>query len=189
MIKPVPTLKSDDGITLVELSISSLILLVISAIMLTALMMVSRTNQIVAEDTESLTTARIARQRIERELRQADEVLAASSATSLALWLDTNNDGVKDLEELITWSFADIDGVPGGKAELTRSVADPSVGAQPNGLHYRSPLGSGYIPFAYDVAAPATQQVTISLIVEPETDGVGGEPVTLTSTVAPRNIS
>ncbi|NNC93174.1 MAG: hypothetical protein HKN80_11865 [Acidimicrobiia bacterium] len=179
----------DDGITLAELAISSFILLIISAIMLTALMMVSRTNRIVAEDTESLTTARIARQRIERELRQADEVLSASSSTALTLWLDANNDDVKDPAELIAWTFADIDGVPGGKAELTRSVADTAIGPQPNGIHYRSPLGTGYVPFTYDVAAPATQQVTITLIIEPETDGVGGEPVTLTSTVAPRNVS
>jgi type II secretory pathway pseudopilin PulG len=179
----------EEGITLVELSIASFILLIISAIMLTALMMVARTNNIVAEDTEALTTARIARQRIERELRQADEILTASSATSLGLWLDANNDDVKDAGELVTWTFADIDGVPGGKAELMRTVADPAFDPQPNGIHYRSPLGSGYTPFTYDVTAPATQKVTITLIVEPETDGRGGEPVTLTSTVSPRNVS
>lgn len=182
-------IRSDDGITLVELSIASFILLVISALMLTAMMMVSRTNQIVAEDTESLTTARIARQRIERELRQADEILPASTSTALVLWLDENNDGVKDSTELIAWTFQDIDGAPGGKAELIRSVADPSIDPQPNGIHYRSPLGTSYIPYSYDVAAPATQQVTITLIVEPETDGLGGEPVTLKSIVSPRNIS
>jgi hypothetical protein len=181
--------QSDDGITLAELSIASFILLLISAIMLTALTMAARTNNMVAEDTESLTTARIARQRIERELRQADEVLAGSSATSLALWLDSNNDDLQDPNELIAWTFTDIDGLPGGKAELVRTVADPTIGAQPNGVHYRSPLGAGYSPFAYDVAAPSTQQVTLTLIVEPERDGAGGEPVTLSSTVSPRNVN
>lgn len=184
-----PRLQSEDGITLVELSIASFILLVISALMLTAMTMVSRTNRIVAEDTESLTTSRIARQRIERELRQADEILTASSGTSLALWLDDNNDGIKDPTELIAWTFSDIDGLPGGKAELTRSVADPSVDPQPNGIHYRSSLGTSYTPFSYDAVPPATQQVTITLIVEPENDGLGGEPVTLVSTVSPRNIA
>jgi Tfp pilus assembly protein PilE len=182
-------LRREDGITLVELSIASFILLVVSALMLTAFTMAARTNRIVAEDTESLTTARIARQRIERELRQADEVLAVSSDTALALWLDTNNDGSKDLDELIAWTLSDIDGIPGGKAELVRTVADPAIGSQPNGVNYRSPLGTGYVPFTYDVAAPATQQVTMVLIVEPETEGGGGEPVTLSSTVSPRNIS
>ncbi|MDH3538926.1 MAG: hypothetical protein OEP52_02935 [Acidimicrobiia bacterium] len=182
-------LHSEDGITLVELSIASFILLIVSAMMLTAFAMAARTNQIVAEDTESLTTARIARQRIERELRQADEILAASSDTTLALWLDANNDGTKDADELIAWTFSDIDGIPGGKAELVRKVADPLLDPQPHGIHYRSPLGTGYAPFGYDVTAPATQQVTLTLIVEPENEGTGGEPVTLSSTVSPRNVS
>jgi type II secretory pathway pseudopilin PulG len=181
--------RSDHGITLVELSIASFILLIVSALMLTAFTMAARTNNIVAEDTESLTTARLARQRIERELRQADEVLAVSTAETLALWLDENNDGVKDTTELVAWTLSDIDGLPGGKAELVRRVADPSMDPQPNGLHYRSPLGTGYVPFTYDAVAPATQQVTITLIVEPETESAGGEPVTLKSTVSPRNIS
>lgn len=180
----------DQGMTIVELSIASFILLVISALMLTALMMVGRTNKIVAEDTETLTTARIARQRMEREIREADEILPVSTASALGLWLDLNNDDDQTPDELIVWRFVDIDGLPGGKSELVRSVADPSILDQPNGIHYRSPDGTGYVPFTYSPSAPpGTQQITITLIVEPETDGAGGEPVTLESTVAPRNIS
>jgi Tfp pilus assembly major pilin PilA len=182
-------MKDDRGITLVELAISSFILLIISAIMLTALMMVSRTNKIVAEDTESLTTARIARVRLEQEIRQADEIVNTSTAASITVWLDENNDGNKDTGEQITWTFSDIDGSPGGKAQLVRSSDDPAVGNQPNGIHYRSPDGTGYSPFTYDQLPPATQQVTITLIVEPESDFDGGEPVTLASTVTPRNVS
>ncbi len=182
-------LTDDHGMTLVELAIASFILLVISALMLTALMMVGRTNRIVAEDTETLTTARIARQRLEREIRQADEVLAASTGTALALWLDLNNDDLTTPDELIVWRFVDLDGVPGGKAELIRSVADPAILDQPNGIHYRSPVGTGYTPFTYTPAPPGTQQITISLIVEPETEGKGEEPVFLDATVTPRNIS
>lgn len=164
-------------------------MLIVSALMLTALMMVSRTNTIVAEDTETLTTARIARQRMEREVRQADEVLTASTATSLAIWLDENNDDIKQPAELVAWSFTDIDGLPGGKAELVRSVADTAVPPQPNGVHYRSPEGTGYVPYSYSPAPPATQEITITIVVEPETDGAGGAAVTLESTVTPRNIS
>ena len=152
-------------------------------------MMVSRTNKIVAEDTVSLTTARIARVRLEQEIRQADEIVSTSTASAITIWLDENNDGNKDTGEQITWSFSDIDGSPGGKAQLVRSSDDPSVGNRPNGIHYRSPDGTGYSPFVYDQAPPATQQVTITLIVEPETETGGGEPVTLASTVTPRNIS
>lgn len=89
-------LRDEQGMTLVELALGSFILLIVSGLMLTALMMVGRTNRIVAEDTEALTTARIARQRMEREVRQADEILTASTASALALWLDENNDDVKD---------------------------------------------------------------------------------------------
>ena len=179
----------DSGITLVELAISSFILLIISAMMLTALQMATRTNRIVVEDTETLTTARIARSRMELEIRQADEILSASNASSVVLWLDENNDDAKDVGEQITWTFIDLDGVPGGKAELIRSTDDTSAGNQPNGIHYRSPDGTGYTPFTYDALPPATQEVTVTLIVEPETDGAGGEPVTLASTVTPRNVS
>lgn len=182
-------IRDDSGITLVELAISSFILLIISAIMLTALQMATRTNRIVIEDTETLTTARIARARMEREIRQADEVLAASDASTIVLWLDGDNDDVQDVGEQITWQFVDRDGTPGGKAELFRRSDDTAVGDQPNGIHYRSPLGTSYTPFVYDSLPPATREVTITLIVEPETDGVGGEPVTLASTVTPRNIS
>jgi len=179
----------DDGITIVELAISSFILLIIGAIMLTALLMVSRTNEAVAQDTESLTTARIARHRLEQEIRQADQVLAASTASSIALWLDENNDDTQDPDELITWSFVDLDGLAGGKAQLVRSVADPAIGDRVDGIHYRSPDGGGYTPFAYSTTPPATQQVTLTLIVEPESDFGGGESVTLQSTVTPRNAS
>lgn len=182
-------LDDDRGITIVELSISSFILLIISALMLTALQMATRTNRIVVEDTESLTTARIARARMEREIRQADEVLAASDSASIVLWLDLDNDDVKETGEQITWTFVDQDGTPGGKAGLIRQSDDASVGDQPNGIHYRSPLGTSYTPFTYDALPPATREVTITLIVEPETDGAGGEPVTLVSSVTPRNIS
>lgn len=182
--------RQEQGMTIVELSIASFILLVISALMLTALLMVGRTNRIVAEDTETLTTARIARQRMEREVRQADEILAASTSSELALWLDDNNDNAKDSNELIVWRFVDIDGLPGGKAELIRSVVDPAVLDQPNGIHYRSPDGTGYVPFVYSPSAPpGTQQISITLIVEPETEGSGGEPVTLEAIVTPRNVS
>lgn len=181
-------LRSDEGISLVEMAISSFILLMVSAIMLTALMMAVRTNRIVVEDTETLTTARIARARMEREIRQADEVLAASGTSSVVLWLDANNDDTQDTGEQITWSFVDLDGVPGGKAELIRSTDDTAAADQPNGIHYRSPVGAGYVPFTYDVLPPGTQQVTITLIVEPETDGAGGSSVTLVSTVTPRNV-
>ncbi len=179
----------ETGITIVELAISSFILLIIGAIMLTALMMVSRTNQAVAQDTESLTTARIARHRLEQEIRQADEVLAASNANSIALWLDENNDDVQDADELITWSFEDLDGVAGGKARLIRTVADTAIGDRIDGEHYRSPDGGGYSPFTYSAPPPAAQQVTLTLIVEPENDGNGGSAVTLKSTVTPRNVS
>lgn len=179
----------DRGITLVEMAISSFIMLVIGAIMLTALLMVSRTNEAVAQDTESLTTARIARHRLEREIRQADAVLPASTATSIAMWLDENNDDLQDPEELITWSFQDLDGIPGGKAQLVRSVAATTVGDRIDGVHYRSPDGGAYSPFTYSPAPPGTQQVTVLIIVEPETEGTGGASVTLESTVTPRNIS
>lgn len=183
-------LNDERGMTIVELSIASFILLIVSALMLTALAMVGRTNRIVAEDTETLTTARIARQRLEREIRQADEILPASTASALELWLDDNNDDIKDSNELIVWEFVDIDGIPGGKSELIRSVVDPAILDQPNGINYRSPDGTGYVPFTYAPSAPpGTQQITITLIVEPENDGAGGEPVTLESTVAPRNVS
>lgn len=182
-------LRDDQGISLVELAISSFILLIISAIMLTAVMMASRTNKIIAEDTETLTTARIARARVEQEIRQADQILAGSSADSIVLWLDVNNDDVQDVGEQITWSFVDQDGLSGGKADLIRSSDDTAVADRPNGSHYRSPLGTGYTPFTYDALPPGTQQVTITLIVEPENAANGAEPVTLTSTVTPRNIS
>jgi len=182
-------LHQDDGITIVELAISSFILLIIGAIMLTALLMVSRTNQAVAQDTESLTTARIARHRIAQDIRQADAVLATSTANSIALWLDENNDDVQDPNELISWSFLDLDGVAGGKAQLVRSIADTSIGDRIDGVNYLSPDGGGYSPFVYSPALPATQQVTVTLVVEPEDDGNGGSSVTLQSTVTPRNVS
>jgi len=179
----------DRGITIVELAISSFIMLIISAIMLTALQMASRTNKIIVADTETLTTARIARSRLEQEIRQADEILVASDASSVVLWLDGNNDDSKDTGEQITWTFVDQDATPGGKADLVRSSDDTAVADRPNGAHYRSPLGTSYTPFTYDVLPPGTQQVTITLIVEPETDTDGGATVTLASTVTPRNVS
>lgn len=180
-------LGNDAGMTIVELSIASFILLMISALMLTAMLMVSRTNQIVAQDTESLTTARIARARIEREIREADEIIATSDRDTLELWLDDNNDDIQDPAELITWEFIDLDAAPGGKAELIRSTGDAAPD-QPQGVHYRSPIGATYNPFTYSPLPPGAEQVTITLIVEPESEGRGGQPVEISETVTARNV-
>ena len=179
-------LSEETGITVIELSITSFVLLIISALMLTALQMATRTNAIVAEDTESLTTARIARERLEREIRQADAIFSTSDRDTLDLWIDENNDDVADPSELVRWEFVDIDGLPGGKAELIRSTAAGT--SNPQGIHYRSPMGATYTPFALSPAPPATEQVTFTLIVEPERDGVAAEPVEIQATVSPRNL-
>jgi hypothetical protein len=179
-------LTDESGITIVELSIASFVLVLVSALMLTALMMASRTNAIVAEDTETLTTARIARERIDREVRQADAILITSDRDTLQLWIDEDNDDVTSGSELITWEFVDIDGLAGGKAELIRST-DAGM-SSPQGSHYRSPLGTTYNPFQFSPALPATEQLVVTLIVEPERDGVPAAPVEIQSTISPRNL-
>lgn len=153
-------LRDDDGITFVELSVASLVIGVIGALMLSMFMMVARTERITAADTESLTSLRISRTRVERDIRQADRIEDDSTTDTLHLWVDDNADGTVDPNEDITWFF---EADPAGGFRLVRIDADGNRTVAGGGL--LDPATADYDPFTDAGSAPSSssQIVTVTL--------------------------
>ena len=177
-----PMLHHDDGFSLLELSIATLILGFILAMLGTALLMMQRTERATAADTESLTTLRFARDNIERDVREADEILAGTSKTALRLWLDANDNGTIDTDETVVWSF---ESAPAGGVDLVRTLED-SGDRFIAGERLVNPSGT-YEPFTDGGATPdpSTRLLTIELWADSEL-GIG-ETESVTTRVHLRN--
>jgi type II secretory pathway pseudopilin PulG len=151
-------IQSEEGITIVELTIASFVIGIIGALMLTLFMLVDRAQQRTEANTESLTNLKISRERIEREVRQADRIEDDSTYSSLHLWVDDNGDEVVDLEEDIVWSF-ETD--PAGGFRLVRTDGNGVRTIAGGGMI--DPTTSGYLPFSDGGAVPSSSTQIISI--------------------------
>lgn len=175
-------LRNDEGMTLVELSIVSLLLGFVLALVGTAMLMMSRTERSTSADTESLTALRIARENIEKEVREADQILDTSTTDSLQLWLDTNNDDAVDSGETVTWSF---ETAPGGGAYLVRTVPDTGerwVAAE----ELVTPAGN-YDAFTDGGVAPDSSTSLLTVTLRTQSQPGAGEIETISTSIYLRN--
>jgi type II secretory pathway pseudopilin PulG len=120
----------DSGMSLVEVLVGIGLFGVLGAVLLAVTLSTAR----VTDDTRELTNvneeSRLAVERLGRELRQANEVVAvhlpatSTDTTALTFWTDFNGNGTKDLDaadpEVLTYRW---DPVSGG---LTLTANDPS---------------------------------------------------------------
>lgn len=156
------------GFTLVELLLVVFIGGVIGAISLSAFVsglgLLSRTDG----DTRGQADATIAAERLANDLREARRVEAGSTASSLALWIDTNGDLVQAASETVTWS-AVADAASPGSFLLRRTEG----AGTPNQV--ASTLTSSAV-FAYSTATVTQARVvTVTLRYDAFTDDAAQE--------------
>jgi type II secretory pathway pseudopilin PulG len=156
MRNAIRALRSDRGLTLVELGVGMLIGAMLSALMVVWLGAGVRSELTHQSYDEALSDLRDITDQMSREIRTSN-ALTALGDQSLSLWLDGDRDDEVDTGEIVTWA---IDG-----SDVLRSV-DGTAGAVILG----SSVSSEASVFAYDAATAAeVGRVTITLVTLAET--------------------
>ena len=161
------------GFTLVELLVAMTLFLVLSAIVLTAVITLSKGLDKARVTSDITAEARIALERIAREVRQAEE-LQAMSAASVKLFVDFDGNGANNGSladpEVVAYAYDSVqDSIAlTAQDEFGATVDQALLAGQVKAmdLKYRSSNWSKYAPTA-DVTNPAdVDRVEISLTVE-----------------------
>lgn len=148
---------ADDGVSLVELLVTTVLLAVIGASTLAVTVSVSRAQRRSDEVQTTLDTTRIAVDRVRRQLRGARRVLDDPSRRHLQLWIDRDGDDVLEAAEVVHYQLVPADG--GARLE-TWTGADPGARrVVVRGLDLNE-------PFAYAPPSPATRLVDVSFVVD-----------------------
>lgn len=156
-------LRRDDGITIIELSVSMVITALLSTVMIVWIFAGFGSDSTHSSYDEALEDLRNVTDQLSREVRGADYLITAET-DSLSFWLDGDRDGVVDTGETVTWAIES-----GGV--VTRLTDDGSPSAPIATM--LSPSGS---EFRYDSATPADiTRVTIDLVALADTTAGGDE--------------
>ena len=113
-------LRSEDGMTLVEMSVASFLAALISVVMLSWVFSVSTTDDLHRTDDEVAQDLRFAKDELARDLRSG--AVTALGDQSVTVWLDSDRDDVFTAGESVTWRVETT-------GELIRQVdgVDPEV--------------------------------------------------------------
>lgn len=109
MRKPLTETRPDEGLTLVELLVTMVIMGVISVLLTTMFITVTRAVTFNDDEQRGLAETRKVVERLGRDVRQADGVAPGADDTRLVLWIDGKT---------VTWRFVEP---PGGTPHLTRN--------------------------------------------------------------------
>lgn len=112
---------SDSGMTLVELSVTVLLMGVIAAFVGTAVVGTHKMFRIGDDQTRGLEQVKVANERLARDIRDARAVLCNPTGTDpalvaadptckyhLQLWADYNSDYVQQADETVTWQLQKV---------------------------------------------------------------------------------
>lgn len=157
-------LLAEDGVSLVELGIAGMIFMMLLTVLYAGANVVQRTEVFTDDASRSLGELRVASERLTKELRQARQVYAPSSASQIWFWVDRDRDSQEDPSERITWSTVAV----GNSAELRRKT-DADVAA----AIITRDLVPGDI-FQYSPAPPTTRLVTVNLTTDARPSGNAG---------------
>ena len=146
------------GFTLIEVMVAIVLLGVVSAIAQTLLLGAYRASRYSDSDFQGLSDARVALDRLSKELRQAEMVYSGSDATHVQFWVDLNRDGAAGPGEVITYTAATVTSPTGvASVELRRSV-----NGTPGYTVLARALTSTTV-FTYDAPPPGTSLVSVTL--------------------------
>jgi prepilin-type N-terminal cleavage/methylation domain-containing protein len=140
----------DDGLTLVELLVTMVLLAVVLSMAMVAFRATADVYTATDDDATGLADARKVSERMGRDIRNARGVDTGATASKLVVWIDTNSDYRRQANESVTWLLqATGDGV---HYDVIRKQ-----GTSVEKVEARSLVSE--IAFTYDVAAPDTKVV------------------------------
>jgi prepilin-type N-terminal cleavage/methylation domain-containing protein len=144
----------EDGLTLIELLVTMVLLAIVMSIALSAFVASSKVYTATSDDSSGLADARKVAERMGRDIRNARGVDPGATTSQLVLWIDYNSDYIRQPDESITWLLQPSS--VAGHYDVIRKVGTTSYIVES-----RSPVSQ--IAFTYDVPAPDTKVVTASV--------------------------
>lgn len=178
-------LGSEKGLSLIELSIVSALLLVVLAMLATVLNSANRTTNVVTQESRALDEARVAVGRIERELRSAlDFSMCNATASDNCILLFTQLGDAST--RLVKYQVAALSGT---KGSLTRATCTTSTACDPPELKLNNLLvNAGTTAFTCLTDAQIVR-VRVSLTMTPLSTTSQGGALSFSSTARPRNLA
>lgn len=119
--------RDDQGVTLVELLVTMVILAIVGVIITTSYIATLRSIRYDDDEAQGLTDVRKVVERLGRDVRQARSIDPGADASQLVIWIDYDSDYKKDTIEIVTWELQA--GVEAGHYDVVRST--------PGGTEYR----------------------------------------------------
>jgi prepilin-type N-terminal cleavage/methylation domain-containing protein len=187
---------NDDGLTLVELLVATLLIGILGAVVLTAVRSSHDQLRVTDDEAAGLADTKVVVERLGRDIRGSRGVDAGATQSELVLWIDYNSDYVRDAatqaDEIVTWSVEDagngqyntLRSTQGGDEVLQADtlVSDLAFCYQeePDAVCFATPLSSA--------DAALTNLVTVTLEYD-SLVGLATENRTTTFTERIRNVS
>jgi hypothetical protein len=148
-------LGGDHGISLIELLVTTVLLGVVGLLTLAATTSTHRMFGVSDDESQGLTDLRTVTERLDRDLRAARGVDAASNQSQLTLWIDYNSDYKQQANETVTWKLV-VDPQDPAHFDVARSVQGGAAVVEARTL-------VSQIAFSYDLAPPNSRQVNVQM--------------------------
>jgi len=155
MIARLSRMREDQGVTLVELLVTMLLLSFVTSITVTSFTVMARSKTQVNDEATGLSDVRKVSERLGRDIRNARGVDAGATSSMLVLWIDTNSNYRREADESVEWRLRAIAGDP-DHFDVVRVQGGASTVVQARSL-------VNQIAFEYDAPAPNTKVVSTTL--------------------------
>jgi prepilin-type N-terminal cleavage/methylation domain-containing protein len=178
--------RDEAGFTLTEMLVVMLLFGIIGTGITSVMLSTARTQRYQTQLSDSISQARVATERMRKELRGARQIYpqlpagVPSNATRVSFWRDANFDDLAQPAEQITYELVTVSGV-GTLQRFTAASATP--------IPVATGLNVGASSFSYDGAAVAPDDTSVFRVVL-TTASVPGGPAGLvfTETIELRNV-
>ena len=149
----------DSGLTLVELLVTVMLMAIVGGIVLAATMDTHKVFRVNNDEAQGLADVKIVVERLGRDIRDARGVDTGATSSQLTLWIDSNSNYRRDTSEIITWRIVDVSGSTCTTVGHCNVVRSAQGGADV--VEARTLISN--FAFEYDIAAPNTRLVTVTM--------------------------
>jgi Tfp pilus assembly protein PilW len=155
-----PTARQDDsGLTLVELLVTVMLMAIVGGVVLAATLDTHRVFRSDDDEAQGLSDVKTVVERLGRDIRDARGVDTGATSSQLTLWIDSNSNYRRETNEIVTWQIVDVSGstcTTVGHCNVVRTVQGGASIVEARTL-------ISNFAFSYDVAAPNTRLVTVTM--------------------------
>ena len=162
--------RGDDGLTLIELLVTMVLVSIVLTLTMSAFQASSRVYNATDDDSSGLSDARQVAERLGRDIRDARGVDPGATTAKLVLWIDANSDYIRQPSESVTWQLQPS-ATSLGHFDILRIAGGTTTVVEARSL-------VSQIAFTYNVPAPNTTVVTTEVSYDAYV-GTGSAPRTL----------